>query len=136
MLYELIYRSKASDNITNNDLKEILDVARKFNSKNDITGCLLYNNKQFLQLLEGDFNVLMALYEKIKTDERHHDVFLLHKRETDYRVYPDWTMAFKALNKSEMKSKAGVIEFTEIDTENEDSALSKQLFKAVGQDME
>ena len=135
MLYELIYRSKASDSLTEKDLKDILDVARAFNGENDITGCLLYNNRQFLQLLEGEFNVLMALYEKIKVDQRHKDVFLLHMRETDYRIYPDWTMAFKAVNKSEMKEKAGVTEFTQIENESDDSALSKQLFETIGKEM-
>ncbi len=135
MLYELIYRSHASDNVSENDLKEILDVARKFNGQNNITGCLLYNNKQFLQLLEGEFNTLMALYERIKIDPRHKEVFLLHMRETDYRIYPDWTMAFKSMNKTEMKQKAGVTEFTEIENERDDSAISKQLFETIGKEL-
>lgn len=135
MLYELIYRSKAADNITENDLREILEIARTFNGQNNITGCLLYSNKQFLQLLEGEFDVLMTLYEKIKVDDRHHDVHLLHMRESQYRIYPDWTMAFKSLRTSELNSKAGVSEFTELEEAHEDSMLSQQLFKSLGDNL-
>lgn len=135
MLYELIYRSKATDDITDNDLKEILAVARKFNGENGITGCLLYNNKQFLQLIEGEFDTLMALYEKIKTDERHEDVLLLHMRETEYRIYPEWTMAFKSLDETELTNNAGVTQFTEFEESKDDQILSKQLFTAIGNDL-
>lgn len=135
MLYELIYRSKATDDITDNDLKEILAVARKFNGENGITGCLLYNKNQFLQLLEGEFSSLMELYEKIKVDDRHHEVHLLHMRETEYRIYPDWTMAFKSLSKSELTNKAGITEFTEMEENKKDAVLSKQLFHSLGKNL-
>ncbi len=136
MLYELIYRSQASDDITEGNLVDILETARGFNGQNNITGCLLYNNKQFLQLLEGEFDTLMALYEKIKVDDRHHDVHLLHMQETQYRIYPDWTMAFKSLRKTELNKKSGVTEFTEIEDNQEDPILSKQLFIAIGKDLD
>jgi len=135
MLYELIYRSKATSDITENDLKDILEVARDFNGQHNITGCLLYNNKQFLQLIEGEFDTLMALYEKIKTDERHEDVLLLHMRETEYRIYPEWTMAFKSLDETELTNNAGVTQFTEFEESKDDQILSKQLFTAIGNDL-
>ena len=133
MLYELIYRSQAKTNTSEEDLKAILKTARSFNEKENITGCLLYHNQQFLQLLEGEFNILMELYERIKLDNRHEKIVLLHMRETDYRIYQDWTMAFKTVEQSEIERNAGVSEFTELETEDQESEMSKKLFQVIGQ---
>lgn len=133
MLYELIYRSKAKSNIGEEALKDILETARAFNNSENITGCLLFHDNQFLQLLEGEFNILMELYERIKLDERHSDVVLLHMRETDYRIYTDWTMAFKNIDDQTLKNHTGVTEFTALETANEESAISKQLFLTLSQ---
>lgn len=134
MLYELIYRSDAKGNIEENDIQDILNTARSFNEANNITGCLLFNNNQFLQLLEGEFNLLMELYERIKKDQRHENLVLLHMRETEYRIYPNWTMAYQSLDQKEVKEKAGITEFTEFEPE-EKTSLSKQLFQAVSSNM-
>ena len=49
MLYELIYSSVATHTISSEDIAEILRTARDFNTKNNITGCLLYHNNEFIQ---------------------------------------------------------------------------------------
>ncbi|MBO3698652.1 BLUF domain-containing protein [Roseivirga sp. E12] len=134
MLYELIYRSNAKSDTSESDIQNILHTARAFNKANGITGCLLFHNNQFLQLLEGEFNLLMKLYERIKTDTRHDGLVLLHMRETAYRVYPNWTMAYQSMEPTDVKAKVGITEFTEFEPE-EESALSKQLFKAVSNNM-
>ena len=135
MLYELIYRSTAKSNLTEEDFKQILKTARGFNKSNNITGCLLYHEGQFLQLLEGEFRVLLDLYDRIKRDPRHRDFLLLHMKESQHRVYKEWTMAFKTLNNNELQSYSGVSEFTELETENDESSISKELFQAISQDI-
>ncbi|WP_420387770.1 BLUF domain-containing protein [Roseivirga sp.] len=135
MLYELIYRSTAKPGLTEEELKTILTTARQFNSENNITGCLLFHEGQFLQLLEGDFQVLLDLYDKIKRDPRHREFLLLHMKESPQRVYDRWTMAFKTLNNNELRDYSGVSEFTELETEEEESSISVELFQAISQDM-
>jgi len=135
VLYELIYRSTARPGTTEKDLKDILKTARAFNEKNNLTGCLLYHDNQFLQMLEGEFQVLLELYDRIKKDPRHRDFLLLHMKETDYRIYSNWTMAFKTLDQTELKNASGVTEFTELETEEEESHMSKELFQAISSDM-
>ena len=135
MLYELIYRSQAKAGIREEDLKNILETARSFNASENITGCLLFHDNQFLQLLEGEFNVLMELYERIKLDQRHSNVVLLHMRETAYRIYTDWTMAFKSVDSQTLQDNTGVTEFTALETADNESALSKQLFQVVSKDI-
>ena len=54
IMYELSYFSKASTNIQYNDLKDILESSRNFNEAQNISGCLLHYNNQFVQLVEGE----------------------------------------------------------------------------------
>ena len=95
MLFELIYRSEADPNVADDDLLNILSTARDFNGQNDITGCLLYNDHHFVQILEGEFSMLNELYGRIRKDNRHKNVITLHMKEIETRCFPDWKMAFK-----------------------------------------
>ncbi|PWL29282.1 BLUF domain-containing protein [uncultured Roseivirga sp.] len=135
MLYELIYRSTAKPGLTDQDLEDILKTARDFNQANNLTGCLLYHGGQFLQLLEGDFQILLDLYDRIKRDSRHREFLLLHMKETDQRVYTDWTMAFKSLDQNQLGKYSSVTEFTELVTNEKESSMSKELFQAISADL-
>ena len=135
MLYELIYRSTAKSTLKDQDLKDILETAREFNQANHITGCLLYHKGQFLQMLEGDFQTLLNLYERIKHDKRHHDFLLLHMKEISERIYTDWTMAFKSLEHSDLSNYSAVAAFVELESDEEESSMAKSLFKAISLDI-
>ncbi len=97
MNFKLIYRSTAAPNITDRDINNILETARKFNSKNNITGCLLYYKNEFLQVLEGDEKTVLELYSHIEKDKRHTDVLLINQEHSKVREFSNWTMAFKEL---------------------------------------
>ncbi len=131
MLYEIIYRSTAQPELGEEDLLNILATARKFNSENHITGCLLFNKGTFVQILEGESEVVNVLYSKIREDRRHHQVETLHIEPIEKRLYADWSMAFKEMDASDMQqieSALGIKEFMELNTRDEKSTLSKELF--------
>lgn len=103
MLYKLVYQSTANPNLTPKDISNILNTARDFNKKNNITGCLIFYNQKFLQILEGDKTTVEELYSRIKLDERHTEVKLLvdlFKRE---RIFNNWSMAFVDLDSEELR---------------------------------
>ncbi|NVK83990.1 MAG: BLUF domain-containing protein [Cytophagia bacterium] len=135
MLYELIYRSTAKPGTTTEDLEDILKTARDFNQANDITGCLLYHGGQFLQILEGNFQVLLDLYDRIKRDPRHREFLLLHMKETQQRMYSEWTMAFKSLDQNQLSTYSSVTAFTEIESNEKESSMAKDLFQAISTDL-
>jgi hypothetical protein len=59
-------------------------------------------------------------------------------KEIKERSYPDWTMAFKSIEAADMKNISntlGIKEFEELNSVNEESPLSKQLFWTVTQDI-
>ena len=103
MLYELIYSSVATHTISSEDIAEILRTARDFNTKNNITGCLLYHNNEFIQILEGEKKIVKDLYDRINRDKRHFNSLLLAEGEKDERTFNNWSMAFHELSSIDVK---------------------------------
>jgi hypothetical protein len=101
-MYELIYRSIAASNITNVDVKNILNTSRKFNSENNITGCLLFHNKEFIQILEGDEVKVKELYARIEQDKRHSNVSLVLEGIKESRMFSGWSMAYHELENTDI----------------------------------
>ncbi|MEJ6582530.1 MAG: BLUF domain-containing protein [Crocinitomicaceae bacterium] len=101
-MFELVYCSTARPNMRPEDIENILKLARGFNFKNNITGCLLYHNDEFLQILEGEKDAVQELYASIKKDERHSAVIRLHEGEKKERLFPQWNMAYHNLNCSQL----------------------------------
>ena len=101
-MYQIIYYSTASLDVTKDNITEILLKSRRFNEKNAITGCLLYHDGIFLQILEGEEKTVKALYSKIEKDERHANAKLLVGEKTEERTFNSWSMAYRELGEEEM----------------------------------
>lgn len=91
-LYQLIYQSKESRKLTNQDFSDLLTVSRRNNENQHITGCLFYNGGWLIQVLEGQKEQVENLYQKIKKDDRHKECNLLHFEHADKRTFSKWTM--------------------------------------------
>tara|TARA_B110000091_G_C13648996_1_gene404553 strand:+ start:77 stop:478 length:402 start_codon:yes stop_codon:yes gene_type:complete len=85
------------------DIKKMMKIAKKFNSENKITGCLLYYKHRFIQILEGEEEIIKELYAKIKQDKKHYNVNLLYINEISERIFPRWSMVYKELNDSQLE---------------------------------
>lgn len=97
MLSELIYISDRRNIGDHQEIKDILSVCQKNNS-GKVTGVLLYSSKKFVQYLEGEYQNIKGLYEKIKKDSRHYNVQLVVFSPIKERVFPGWLMAEKNLD--------------------------------------
>ena len=92
-MYELVYCSIANPNLKEKDIFNILEKAHNFNLKKSITGCLLFHNNEFIEILEGDKSVLHNLIEEIKKDVRHTSVMVLAENKIEKRVFDKWITA-------------------------------------------
>ncbi len=91
-LWELVYTSVESREMTLTDLKDILNVAREYNPKHQLTGCLIYQKQQFLQLLEGPRYEVMEMLDRISTDNRHQKIKIIWESAIDTRSFSEWSM--------------------------------------------
>jgi hypothetical protein len=91
-LHSLIYKSHCKD-LANWDLvNSILASSTRNNPENDITGVLVATETHFLQVLEGEFEVLNLIFERIARDTRHDTVQLISFTEIKERQFSDWAM--------------------------------------------
>jgi hypothetical protein len=100
-VYQVVYSSFESKNLSTTDLDEIITISQKNNSKKDITGILLYSEGTFLQLLEGNKSDILNLYNTIVKDPRHSQISKILEIQNGTRIFKDWSMGFKNLNKTE-----------------------------------
>ncbi|MGB5817981.1 MAG: BLUF domain-containing protein [Saonia sp.] len=94
-MFCLVYRSIANPIFGQIQIEEMLEKARDFNDSNGITGCLLYYDGEFIQYIEGNQVKVLALFDKIKEDERHSQVKVLSHGHIDAREFKGWDMAFE-----------------------------------------
>ena len=62
------------------------------NRERQVTGLLLYNGRNFLQLLEGDVEDLSWVMRRIEADPRHNGVSIMEDIAVTERACPDWLM--------------------------------------------
>jgi hypothetical protein len=60
---------------------------------------LLYRDGYFLQVLEGEREVVEAIYADIAKDPRHAYILRIATDSITERAFPDWAMGFKDLDK-------------------------------------
>lgn len=92
MLVRLMYVSRAADSVNQNELVAILKKSKANNVGQGVTGVLCFSAGIFLQVIEGGRSSVSALYNKIATDPRHHDVVLLSYEEIGERSFAGWSM--------------------------------------------
>lgn len=106
-LYEIIYTSLATSDLSSEDLARILDSARVNNAAQGITGMMIYHRREFMQLLEGEQTVVKALYERIAEDPRHQQVRKIWDGPISERGFSDWRMAFLAAGDLDLSQRPG-----------------------------
>ena len=94
MLVRLLYASRASTALDQDELLAILRQSRANNPALGVTGVLCVSPASgiFLQVLEGGRGAVNTLYHRIAADRRHRDVELLSYEEIDERRFASWSM--------------------------------------------
>lgn len=89
---QLVYISTGSAELTESDVADILATSQRKNPQRGLTGFLIYNGRNFLQLLEGDAAAIEILMEDLRGDPRHSGVVRIEDVPSDVRRFSDWTM--------------------------------------------
>lgn len=91
MTYQLVYASEPfgyDDAILNG----ILADSRRCNVRDGVTGALICRADLYLQLLEGDRDVVEATFDRIARDPRHRHAQRLAAGKVAARLFPGWAM--------------------------------------------
>lgn len=102
-LYRLIYHSVESDTFEDGDIDKILKMAKKRNVANNITGLLLHIDHGFIQVLEGEEQAVLQLFNNIEKDSRNTNVIRMLEGNVNTRLFPDWNLGFRVADESDME---------------------------------
>jgi Sensors of blue-light using FAD len=98
MVFTLIYVSDSNISpVGDLVLAEMLDIEIKANVNNtlyDVRGFLFYFQNQFLQILQGEFDCIIAMYAKIKDDSRHRNLRILWFSDDAAFAFSPFSMSY------------------------------------------
>ncbi len=110
-MYQIVYFSSANHPCSKEELLAILNVSRRNNEVDGISGMLLYKDGSIMQVLEGEKDLVEHRFDVIKHDPRHKDVIVIYSGEIPERQFGDWSMGFRDLADPELKSLPGFNEY-------------------------
>lgn len=80
-LSALAYTSRATQNLSADDIARIQSTASQTNALDGVTGLLLFTGTHFAQIIECAQTAIEALLLRLKADERHCDIRVRHQAD-------------------------------------------------------
>ena len=95
-LSTIVYRSQAVREMSPPDLRDLTVTSQARNSREAVTGLMLYDGAQFFQWIEGPPDNVERLMGSICRDKRHTGIEILDRQAASKRVFGDWSMKLAA----------------------------------------
>jgi hypothetical protein len=111
-LIQLLYVSSGVGRVSEQDIKKILNSARRNNTESGVTGMLLFCDDNFLQLLEGSPAAVEATFSRIKRNPLHTDIHVLLRDTVDARSFENWSMGFDRVSGQEIAPSEAAFEIS------------------------
>jgi hypothetical protein len=108
-MHHLIYLSQATRPLSTKALTGLVDQAQLANARQHLTGVLVYSNKRFIQLLEGEPAALEQAYARIRQDPRHQHLCKVAHHSIEARRFAEWPLAFQSLSPTQFAHLAGYL---------------------------
>lgn len=110
-MLSLVYVSSISHELNEQEFADLLNAARANNERDGITGLLLFHDGNVMQALEGPDQAVLALFERVRSDPRHHGVLTLLKEQIAERRFPDWSMSLKRVDRLDAAQRSQINPF-------------------------
>lgn len=109
-----MYVSTARPGISQESIYELMQKTKKFNDSKGIDGLLLFSEGNFLQVIEGEKEEILKLWDRIQKDPDHYNVIRIFDRSTPARVSEgykcDFVTAYSAAGKTTYHDCSGYLE--------------------------
>ena len=96
LLSTVVYRSRAVSALPPSALHELTVAAQSRNSRESVTGLMLYDKDRFFQWLEGPPECVDRIMASIRNDSRHTDIEILNAQPATRRMFDGWSMKLAA----------------------------------------
>lgn len=128
---QILVPCRSTECFHEHEIPDLLQQVRIANAKQEITGMLLYICGSFLQVLEGQPEMVDAVFSRILTDKRHDHLTPIARESIPERAFEGWTMMHKTLDSVEASELIGEIDyftsptwFTQLDVSRAKKLLS------------
>ncbi|HEA30732.1 MAG TPA: BLUF domain-containing protein [Leeuwenhoekiella sp.] len=95
MTYSVLYISSAAPDLNHNDVQDIMEAAAANNDPLQISGFLVFDDGNFLQLLEGEEEQVNMIYDRIKKDLRHRNIIPVLEQHTGIKGFDFYHSGFR-----------------------------------------
>jgi len=109
-VHTYVYLSRASEDFNENDIDAIVEISRRNNTRDGVTGMLLYKDGKFLQILEGDEVKVKEIARRIEADPRHGEVTVIFDGKMP-QLFNDWSMGYANLNTDAFRNNPAVLDY-------------------------
>ena len=93
-MYQLIYISSSTKNLAREEFLELVAQSQLKNDAMGITGVLMFKDGNFMQVLEGEQELIAKLYSAIKVEPRHTLVSIIQEGPISLREYQGWSSTY------------------------------------------
>ena len=107
-LRRIIYTSQASEEFSKRSLLNLLHDSRAFNTIDNISGVLMHRDSYFLQVIEGESQVIDDLFKRLLKDRRHKEVKIILDSYVDSRLFSNWAMGCTDFDEPELSFIPGI----------------------------
>jgi Sensors of blue-light using FAD len=90
----VLYVSVADPDLESDAIDDLVSHSQSRNMAAGITGIMLYNGSNFMQLIEGEGPAIDACFDRICADPRHSGVATLRNAPIAVREFPEWAMRY------------------------------------------
>ncbi len=87
MRYAICYVSTAAEGLATEELHRLMEDSEIRNNDRDIKGVLLYSEGNFFQVLEGEKQEVIELWDQIQADPRHTNVIQIVGRDLEHKAF-------------------------------------------------
>jgi len=130
-MYYIIYLSAGVNWFSEKELTDVLEISNINNAQCDVTGLLLYSEGSFIQLLEGEEQIVKTTFNRINQDQRHKGMTIIASGIIGYRNFPEWAMGFKSIHANDFNELDGYLDPSNKDfLGDKEKHLSINLLKA------
>lgn len=97
-LTRLVYTSR-HEHLDAAALQSILESSQRNNARDMITGVLVVDDANFMQLIEGSRHTIAECFARIMADKRHSAVQVISCGDVSRRLFQDWSMRMVEVEK-------------------------------------
>lgn len=94
-MHRLVYLSQMTQRMSAHEIRRIVDLSRRNNARDKVTGLLVHQGSCFFQVLEGPEEVLARRFEKIANDPRHMHLRVVQSETVGGRIFDGWAMGLQ-----------------------------------------